>query len=425
MAMLAILVLPLMYLGWTAVAVVLPSAAAAMNNAGPAWLHRSALRLHVGNRQQRLGLCRLSGNTFFYNLTLASAMFVGRFFMIVPAMAMAGSLAAKKSIPPSAGTFPTTGGLFVGLVVGVILIIGGLTFFPALALGPDRRAPRDERQQPVLTDHSELLPWKSSRKRNRQTPAATMLDPKIVGPAIGSAFVKLDPRMMVKNPVMFVVEVVAALTTVIFLRDLVTGGERPRLYLSDHPVAVVHGAVRQFRRSRGRRPRQGAGRIAAQDPHREPGQASDRRGQGLPPGAGHEPEGRRYRAGRSRRQYSLRRRGDRRRCLGQRGRHHRRIRARDPGIRRRSFRGHRRHAGAVGLDPRAHHRSPRLDLHRPHDQAGRRRRAAEDAERDRAQYPARGSHHHLRVRDGDDPELCGLCRAARSRWSSWWRCSSR
>ena len=78
----------------------------------------------------------LSGNTFFYNLTLASAMFVGRFFMIVPAMAMAGSLAGKKSIPPSAGTLPTTGGLFVGLVVGVILIIGGLTFFPALALGP-------------------------------------------------------------------------------------------------------------------------------------------------------------------------------------------------------------------------------------------------------------------------------------------------
>jgi K+-transporting ATPase ATPase A chain len=63
-------------------------------------------------------------------------MFVGRFFMIVPAMAIAGSLASKKVHPASVGTFPTTGGLFVGLVVGVILIIGGLTFFPALALGP-------------------------------------------------------------------------------------------------------------------------------------------------------------------------------------------------------------------------------------------------------------------------------------------------
>ena len=72
----------------------------------------------------------------FYNLSGAVAMFVGRFLMIIPAMAIAGSLAAKKSIPPSSGTFPTTGGLFVGLVVGVIVIVGGLTFFPALALGP-------------------------------------------------------------------------------------------------------------------------------------------------------------------------------------------------------------------------------------------------------------------------------------------------
>jgi potassium-transporting ATPase potassium-binding subunit len=136
MAMLAILVLPLMYLGWTAVGVVLPSAVASMANAGPhgftevLYAYTSA----TGNNGSAFG--GLSGNTFFYNLTLASAMFVGRFFMIVPAMAMAGSLAAKKSIPPSAGTLPTTGGLFVGLVVGVILIIGGLTFFPALALGP-------------------------------------------------------------------------------------------------------------------------------------------------------------------------------------------------------------------------------------------------------------------------------------------------
>jgi potassium-transporting ATPase potassium-binding subunit len=72
----------------------------------------------------------------FYNTAGAVAMFVGRFFMIIPAMAIAGSLAAKKTLPPSTGTFPTHGGLFVGLLIGVILIIGGLTFFPALALGP-------------------------------------------------------------------------------------------------------------------------------------------------------------------------------------------------------------------------------------------------------------------------------------------------
>jgi K+-transporting ATPase ATPase A chain len=136
MAMLAILVLPLMYLGWTAVAVVLPSAVASMANAGPHGFTEVlyAFTSATGNNGSAFG--GLTGNTFFYNLTLASSMFVGRFFMIVPAMALAGSLAAKKSIPASAGTLPTTGGLFVGLVVGVILIIGGLTFFPALALGP-------------------------------------------------------------------------------------------------------------------------------------------------------------------------------------------------------------------------------------------------------------------------------------------------
>jgi len=136
MAMLAILVLPLMILGWTAVAVVLPGPVASMANAGPHGFSEVlyAYTSQTGNNGS--AFAGLTGNTFFYNLTGAMAMFVGRFFMITPAMAIAGSLAGKKSIPPSAGTFPTTGGLFVGLVVGVILIIGGLTFFPALALGP-------------------------------------------------------------------------------------------------------------------------------------------------------------------------------------------------------------------------------------------------------------------------------------------------
>ena len=136
MAMLAILVLPLMYLGWTAVAVVFPPAAASMANAGPHGFTEVLYAYTSATGNNGSAFAGLSGNTFFYNLTLASSMFVGRFFMIIPAMAMAGSLAGKKSIPPSAGTLPTTGGLFVGLVVGVILIIGGLTFFPALALGP-------------------------------------------------------------------------------------------------------------------------------------------------------------------------------------------------------------------------------------------------------------------------------------------------
>jgi K+-transporting ATPase ATPase A chain len=136
MAMLAILVLPLMYLGWTAVAVVLPSAVASMANSGPHGFTEVLYAYTSATGNNGSAFAGLTGNTFFYNVTLASSMFVGRFFMIIPAMALAGSLAGKKSIPPSAGTLPTTGGLFVGLVVGVILIVGGLTFFPALALGP-------------------------------------------------------------------------------------------------------------------------------------------------------------------------------------------------------------------------------------------------------------------------------------------------
>jgi K+-transporting ATPase ATPase A chain len=136
MAMLAILVLPLMYLGWTAVAMLVPSAVASMNNPGPHGFTEVlyAYTSQTGNNGS--AFAGLNGNTLFYNLTGAVAMGVGRFWMIIPTMIIAGSLAAKKSIPASAGTFPTTGGLFVGLVVGVIVIVGGLTFFPALALGP-------------------------------------------------------------------------------------------------------------------------------------------------------------------------------------------------------------------------------------------------------------------------------------------------
>ena len=136
MAMLAILVLPLMYLGWTAVAMMVPSAVAAMNNPGPHGFTEAlyAYTSQTGNNGS--AFAGISANTLFYNLSGGMAMFVGRFWMIIPTMIIAGSLAAKKTVPASVGTFPTTGGLFVGLVVGVIVIVGGLTFFPALALGP-------------------------------------------------------------------------------------------------------------------------------------------------------------------------------------------------------------------------------------------------------------------------------------------------
>ncbi len=136
MAMLAVLCLPLVMLGGTAVALGVPSAVAAMNNAGPHGFSEVLYAFTSSAANNGSAFAGLSGNTMFYNVMLAIGMLIGRFFVIVPALAIAGSLAAKKTVPTSAGTFPTTGPLFVGLLVGVILIVGGLTFFPALALGP-------------------------------------------------------------------------------------------------------------------------------------------------------------------------------------------------------------------------------------------------------------------------------------------------
>ncbi len=136
MAMLAILCLPLMMLGLTALATVLPAGLAGPANAGPHGFTEILYAFTSAAANNGSAFAGLSGNTPFYNLTLGAGMLVGRFFVIIPALAIAGSLAAKKTVPASAGTFPTDGGLFVGLLVGVILIVGGLTFFPSLALGP-------------------------------------------------------------------------------------------------------------------------------------------------------------------------------------------------------------------------------------------------------------------------------------------------
>ena len=136
MTMLAILVLPLVMLGFTAIAAVLPGPLAALNNAGPHGFSEMLYAYTSGAANNGSAFAGLSGNTPYWNDSLAFDMLIGRFFVIIPALAIAGSLAAKKTVPTSAGTFPTHGGLFIGLVTGVIVIIGGLTYFPALALGP-------------------------------------------------------------------------------------------------------------------------------------------------------------------------------------------------------------------------------------------------------------------------------------------------
>jgi K+-transporting ATPase ATPase A chain len=136
MAMLAILVLPMSMLGFTALAAVLPAGLAGPENAGPHGFSEILYSYVSTTANNGSAFAGLTANTMFYNTTLGLAMFIGRFLMIVPMLAVAGSLVAKKIVPPSAGTFPTDSGLFVGLLIGVILIVGGLIYFPALALGP-------------------------------------------------------------------------------------------------------------------------------------------------------------------------------------------------------------------------------------------------------------------------------------------------
>jgi potassium-transporting ATPase potassium-binding subunit len=136
MAMLAILILPLSILGFMAVATVTPFGLSSIQDPGPHGFSEIMYLYTSQTGNNGSAFAGLTGNTLWYNTTGGLAMLIGRYFVIVPMMAVAGSLVAKKTVPASAGTFPTTGALFVGLLVGVILIIGGLTFFPALALGP-------------------------------------------------------------------------------------------------------------------------------------------------------------------------------------------------------------------------------------------------------------------------------------------------
>jgi K+-transporting ATPase ATPase A chain len=136
MAMLAVLVLTITILGFAAIAVVKPYGTAGISNPGPHGLSQIlyAYVSSTGNNGSAFG--GLSVNTLWYNTSTAAAQLLGRFFMVIPVLAIAGSLAKKKIVPESAGTFPVTGGLFSGLLVATILIVGALTFFPALSLGP-------------------------------------------------------------------------------------------------------------------------------------------------------------------------------------------------------------------------------------------------------------------------------------------------
>lgn len=136
LAMLALLILPLVILGFSAVSALLPMALSSLANAGPHGLTEILYAYSSAAGNNGSAFAGLNANTNWYNTTLGISMFLGRFAYIVPMMAIAGSLAAKTKIPPSSGSFPTHGAMFITLLVGVILILGGLQYFPSLALSP-------------------------------------------------------------------------------------------------------------------------------------------------------------------------------------------------------------------------------------------------------------------------------------------------
>jgi K+-transporting ATPase ATPase A chain len=136
MAALALLISPIIILSFTAVASVVPFGVSQLTNAGPHGLTEMLYAYTSANGNNGSAFGGLSGNTPFYNWTLGFAMLLGRFAFVIPIMAFGGSLVKKRAVPAGLGTFPTTGPLFVGLLIGVILIVGALTYFPAYSLGP-------------------------------------------------------------------------------------------------------------------------------------------------------------------------------------------------------------------------------------------------------------------------------------------------
>jgi K+-transporting ATPase ATPase A chain len=136
LAMFAVLIYPAAVLGFSAASVMLQTALDSMNNTGPHGLSEILYAYASANANNGSAFAGLNGDTPWFNTTLGIVMLVGRFAYVIPVLALAGGLAAKKKAPPSAGTFPTTGPLFVGLLIGVIVILYLLQYFPALALGP-------------------------------------------------------------------------------------------------------------------------------------------------------------------------------------------------------------------------------------------------------------------------------------------------
>ena len=167
----------------------------------------------------------LNANTPFYNAALGIVILFGRFWPMVPVLAIAGLVAAKKSVPVSAGTLPTHTPLFMVMLVSVILIMGALTYFPAARARPHRRTPHDA-ARPGSKD-----PSARGNRMSSNTLKRPLFDPPIVRQAAIDSFRKLDPRLQLKNPVMFVVLVGSVLTTGLWFQAVLGHGEAPAAYI--------------------------------------------------------------------------------------------------------------------------------------------------------------------------------------------------
>ena len=319
MAMLSILILPFAILGLTALACVLPVGLSSLNNAGPHGFSEILYAFSLRRRQQRQRLRRAERQhpVLQFDHRLGDA---ARPLRLHRADDGRRRLARGQEAGAALGRdVPHPYAALCRPAVWRDPHCRWAHLLPGTGARADRRAFRDARRQSVLRDKtmSTISPTPMGVETIRKkTSVATLTDPAIFFPALGGAFRKLNPRSMIRNPVMFVVEIVAALTTILFIRDLVTGAGGLGLLVSDQSVALVHGAVRQFRGSRRRRPWQSASRVAAASQDRDRGQASQERFRRVDARSRRLPEGGRHRAGRGRRLHPERRRGDRGRRLG-------------------------------------------------------------------------------------------------------------
>ena len=214
MSSIAILVMPLIVLTGTAIAVSTGPGRAAVGNPGAHGFSEILYAFSSAGNNNGSAFGGISANTPFYNVALGITMWLGRFWPIAAVLAVAGSLAAKKRIPPGEGTMPTHGVTFVVLLIGTVLLVGALTFVPALALGP-------------IVEH--LMLWARGGRMNRRS--AALFDRSLLKPACLDALTKLSPRVQWRNPVMFVVYVGSLLTTGLWLRALAGHGEAPAWFI--------------------------------------------------------------------------------------------------------------------------------------------------------------------------------------------------